>query len=149
MAIERSTFPLPDVEDERTAGFFAGAAAGELRVPRCADCGRFVWYPADACPNCGGTDHAWVATSGRGTLFSWAIVRRAFLPAFEDLVPFVTAVVALDDDPSVRIVARLADVDPDADALTAGRAVHAVFRPLRFATVPDRAVTVPWFVLDA
>ena len=51
--------------------------------------------------------------SGRGTLFSWAVVRRAFLPAFDDMVPFVTALVALDEDPSVRIPTYIVDVDPD------------------------------------
>ena len=35
MAIKRAEFPLPDVEDELTAEFFAGAARGELVIPRC------------------------------------------------------------------------------------------------------------------
>jgi uncharacterized OB-fold protein len=142
MAIKRADFPLPDVDDPSTASFFAGAARGELLVPRCDECGTYVWYPREACPRDGGT-LTWTRVSGRGTLFSWTVVQRAFLPAFAEMVPFVSALVALDEDPAVRIVSYLVDVVPD--ALRADLPVEAVFRPLSFPTVPDRAVTVPMF----
>jgi len=146
MAIKRADFPLPDVDDPLTAEFFAGAARGELVIPRCAACGRFVWYPAPECGACDSTDApVWTSVSGDGTLFSWAVVRRAFLPAFEAAVPFVTALVALAEDPSVRLCTYIVDAEPD--ALRADAPVRAVFRPLTFATVPDRAVTVPMFEL--
>ena len=45
MAIKRDDFPLPDVDDPITAPFFAGAARGELVIPRCDSCGAYVWYP--------------------------------------------------------------------------------------------------------
>jgi uncharacterized OB-fold protein len=143
VAIRRADFPLPDVEDPLVAPFFAGAARGELTVTRCAACARYVWYPEPQCPRCRGP-LAWVAVSGHGTLFSWAVVRRPFLPAFESRVPFVSALVALDEDPAVRIVAYVVDTEPE--ALVAGMALAAVFRPLEFPTVPDRRVTVPMFV---
>jgi uncharacterized OB-fold protein len=76
-------------------------------------------------------------------LFSWAVVRRPFLPAFEDRVPFVTALVALEEDPAVRIVTYVVDIDPD--ALVADLPLTATFRPLAFPTVPDRTVVVPMF----
>ena len=142
MAIKRGDFPLPDVEDESVAGFFAAAARGALSIPRCVACARWCWYPEPVCPACGGA-LAWTVTSGRGTLFSWAVVWRAFLPAFADIVPFVTALVALEEDPAVRIVTMIIDVSPD--ALRAEMRVEAVFRPLRFPTVPDREVIVPMF----
>ena len=85
----------------------------------------------------------WSATSGRATLFSWAVVWRAFLPAFADIVPFVTALVALAEDPRVRLVTMIIDVSPE--ALAAEMPLEAVFRPLRFPTVPDREVIVPMF----
>jgi uncharacterized protein len=144
MALKRADFPLPDLTDERTAEYFAGAARGELMLPRCGDCNRLVWYPEDECPSCGGRTFTWTRVSGRGRVFTWAVVRRAFLPAFEEMVPFVTALVALEEDPRVRIVSYVVDCDPD--ALAADLPVEAVFRPLRFPTVPDRSVTVPMFV---
>ena len=142
MAIKRDDFPLPDADDPLTAPFFAGAARGELLVPRCDACGAYVWYPQAACPYDGGA-LTWTAVSGRGTLFTWAVVRRAFLPAFDDRVPFVTALVALAEDPSVRLCTYIVDAAPD--ALVADAPVAVSFRPLEFATVPGKSVVVPMF----
>ena len=146
MAIKRADFPLPDVADPLTAEYFAGAARGELVVPRCVECDRWVWYPEAKCPACGG-DLAWRTTSGRGSLFSWAVVRRPFLPAFAEMVPFVTALVALEEAPDVRIVTYVVDADPS--DLRADLPLEVTFRPLSFPTVPDRAVTVPMFKMGA
>lgn len=161
MAITRADFPLPDVSDALVAPFFAGAAVGELRITRCGACGAYVWYPVADCPECGEPAIEWVAVSGRATLFSWAVVRRAFLPAFADRVPFVTALVALDEDPAVRLCTLVVDLDPGSEtehdfddgfdrgvaALHADAPMEVVFRPLRFTTVPDREVVVPMFRL--
>ena len=144
MAIKRADFPLPDVADPLTAEYFAGAARGELMIPRCESCGRFVWYPARECPACASGSVGWVAVSGDATLFSWAVVRRAFLPAFETMVPFVTALVALVEDPAVRLCTYVVDSEPE--SLTADTALSVTFRPLSFSTVPDRAVMVPMFL---
>ena len=144
MALKRADFPLPDLTDERTAEYFAGAARGELVLPRCDSCNRFVWYPEEKCPHCGAGSFTWTRVSGRGRVFTWTVVRRAFLPAFEEMVPFVTALVSLEEDPAVRIVSYIVDCEPD--ALAADLPVEAVFRPLQFATVPDRSVPVPMFV---
>jgi uncharacterized OB-fold protein len=143
VAIRRADFPLPDVDDPLTAPFFEGAAAGELRIPRCDACATWVWYPEERCHSCGGGEMTWQPTSGLGRLFSWAVVRRAFLPAFDDLVPFVTGLVALDDAPQVRIVTRVVDCDPE--ALAADEPVEVVFRAIAFPTVPAASVVVPLF----
>ena len=147
MAITRAEFPLPDVSDPLTGEYFAGAARGELMIPRCEQCANYVWYPAAECPGCGAGEPRWVPVSGRATLFSWAVLRRAFLPAFADMVPFVTALVALDEDPAVRLCTYIVDAEPD--ALRADAPVHVTFRPLSFPTVPDRAVPVPMFRLES
>ncbi len=148
MAITRDDFPLPDVHDPLTAPFFAAAARDALEIPRCTACGTYVWYPAPTCPECGSGEIEWVAVSGRATLFTWVIVQRAFLPAFESMVPFVTALVALDEDPAVRLCTYLVDV-ADPAVLTANAPVHVEFRDLTFATVPGRSVRVPMFAVGA
>ena len=146
MAIKRADFPLPDLADPLIGEFFAAAARSELRIPRCGSCDRWCWYPEPVCPACDG-ELAWTATSGRGTLFSWAVVWRSFIPAFADVVPFVTALVALDEDPAVRVVTLVVDADPE--TLRAEMPMVVTFRPLRFATVPDREVIVPMFTPSA
>jgi hypothetical protein len=70
-------------------------------------------------------------------------VRRPFLPAFEERVPFVSALVALAEDPAVRIVTYVVDVGPD--ELVADMPLQVAFRPLSFPTVPGRSVVVPMF----
>ena len=142
MAIKRADFPLPDVDDPLTAPYFAGAARGELLITHCGACDEYVWYPQAKCPHCEGP-LTWRPVSGRGTLFSWATVRRPFLPAFADAVPFVTALVAIDEDPAVRVVTYLVDAEPE--ALVADEPVQFTFRPLAFSTVPGKSVVVPMF----
>jgi hypothetical protein len=142
MAIRRDNFPLPDVDDPLTAPYFAGAARGELMITRCDACDAYVWYPQEHCPGCSG-ELTWMPVSGAGTLFSWAVVRRAFLPAFADQVPFVTALVAIAEDPAVRLPTYLVDADPD--TLRADEPVQVSFRPLSFSTVPGQSVVVPMF----
>jgi uncharacterized OB-fold protein len=84
--------------------------------------------------------------SGRATLFSWAVVQRAFLPAFVDMLPFVTALVALEEDPSVRLATYIVDAPPE--MLVADQPVVVDFRPLSFSTVPGKSVIVPMFRLQ-
>jgi uncharacterized OB-fold protein len=140
--IRRDDFPLPDVDDPLTAPYFAGAARGELVITRCDACERYVWYADEVCPACGGV-LTWTPVSGDATLFSWAVVRRPFLPAFAEQVPFVTALVALDEDPAVRIPTYILDADPE--TLRADEPVRVTFRPLSFPTVPGKSVIVPMF----
>lgn len=142
MAIKRADFPLPDIEDPLTAEFFAGAAREELTIPRCTACAQWIWYPEERCPACGGALE-WQPTSGRASLFSWAVVHRPFLPAFAEMIPFVTALVSLDDAPEVRIVTYIVDADPA--ELRDGLPLEVTFRPLSFPTVPDKTVAVPMF----
>jgi uncharacterized OB-fold protein len=142
MAIKRADFPLPDLDDPLTREFFAGAARHELLIPRCDECDRWVWYPEETCPGCGGA-LTWTATSGRGRLYSWAVVRRPFLPAFAGMVPFVTALVSLEEAPEVRMVTYVVDVDPT--DLVDGLPLEVTYRPLQFPTVPDQEVVVPMF----
>jgi uncharacterized OB-fold protein len=142
VAIRRDAFPLPDVNDPLTAPFFAGAAREELMITHCDACNEYVWYPQPQCPQCDGPLR-WVPVSGRGALFSWATVRRAFLPAFADQVPFVTALVALEEDPAVRVVTYVVDAEPA--TLVADEPMQVTFRPLAFSTVPDKSVVVPMF----
>lgn len=138
----RDDFPLPDLSWPPTAPYWAGAAAGELRIPRCDACNRFNWYPHEHCDACGGASFTWVAMSGRGTLFSWVVVTHPFLPQFAGLVPFVPALVALDEDPAVRIPTRIVDADPD--DLEFEMPVRVTFRPISFTGV-DGDVTAPLF----
>ncbi len=138
----RAEFPLPDVTWAPTAEFWAGAARGELRIPRCDSCGRLCWYPHETCDYCNHGEMTWETMSGRGTLFSWVVVTHPFLPQYADLVPFVPALVALEEDPAVRIPTRMVDCAPE--DLDFEMPVVVTFRPIEFAGV-DGSVPAPLF----
>jgi hypothetical protein len=127
----------PDLDWPVARPFWEGCRAGELRLPGCTGCGRFVWYPAAVCRACGGEAHEWTRVSGRGRLFTWVTVHRAFLPGWADRVPYVTALVELEEDPRVRLATFLRAVPPG--GLAAGLPVAVVFE-----RVDDR-LTLPAF----
>ena len=134
----REDFPLPDLTWEPTRPYWEAAARGELQIPRCDFCARLHWYPTPTCRYCDLEDFTWEAVSGRGTLFSWVVVNRPWIPEYASLVPFVPALVALEEDPSVRITTRIVDVEP-AD-LEFDMPLQAFFRPLRFDRVVGEVV---------
>ena len=138
----RPDFPLPDVTWEPTREFWAGAANQELRIPACDSCGRLCWYPRKKCRYCEGETFSWKTMSGRGSLFSWVVVTHVFLPQFGDLVPFAPALVALEEDPAIRIATRI--VDADLEALEFDMPVEVAFRPITFKEV-DGEVVAPLF----
>ena len=128
---------LPDPEWPVARPFWEGCRGGELRIPRCRDCGRWVWYPASACPECGGGRHEWTRVSGRGRLFTWVRVHRAFLPGYKDRVPFVTALVELEEDARLRLATFLRAVPPG--GLRVGLPVEVTFERI------DERLTLPIF----
>ena len=137
----RASFPLPDLAWPPTAGFWDAAARRELAIPRCDRCGEWIWYPRTPCPACASPDVTWTATSGRGRVYSWTVVHRMFLAAFAGMVPYVVALIELDEAPRVRIVGR---IDAAPDQLRAGLPVAVEFELLRFAGVDGEVVT-PFF----
>jgi uncharacterized OB-fold protein len=135
-------FPLPEVTWPPLKPFWDGAANHELVLPSCDVCGRLNWYPSEHCRSCGASGRIWTKLSGRGTLFSWAVVHHAWIPAYRSLLPFVTGLVSLVEDERVRIPTLI--VDSNVASLRPDMPVRATFRPLSFPP-STKAVTVPMF----
>ena len=87
--------PLPKITP-LTRPFWEGCRRGELRLQRCAGCGAFRFFPTESCHHCGSVQYTWEATTRRGTLYSWLVVRRPVDDSWAADVPFAIAVVALD-----------------------------------------------------
>ena len=136
-------FPLPDLDDPLTRGFWDAAARRQLALTRCEACQVWVWYPTDPSHGCGPGSLTWTAVTGHGTLYSWTVVRRALLPEYAQVVPYTTALIELDEVPGVRLVSLLADADPA--RLEADMPMEVTFRPLRFRD-SGRSVLAPMFV---
>ncbi len=119
--------PLP-VKQPESDFYWEKAQAHELWLRRCNACEHAYFYPRDFCPDCGSRDVSWVQASGKGTLHTFAIVHRAPVPAFRDHVPFVVAMVDLEEGP--RIPTNLVDVEPDPAHIHVGMAVEVAFADL-------------------
>ncbi len=93
----------------------AAVRTGLLHIQRCRACAEFRHPPRWYCPQCHSPDYDFVAVSGAGSLYSMAINHFTVDRAWIDEVPYVTAVVQLDEGP--RIVGDLRGVSPAEVAL--------------------------------
>jgi uncharacterized protein len=98
--------PLPDLDTE---GFWQATARGEIALGRCQKCRTWQHPPTERCIHCAGP-MAFEPISGNGTVYSYIIANRASVPGFA--VPYVVAVIELDEQPGLKMVGRLAGVEP-------------------------------------
>jgi uncharacterized OB-fold protein len=105
--------PVPE-----TKAFWDAAAAGRLLIKRCAACGETHHYPRSICPFCGSDRTEWRDASGRGTVYTYSVMRRA-------PVPYAIAYVTLEE--GVTMMTNI--VDCDLDAIRIGQKVRVVFKP--------------------
>lgn len=113
--------PLPDPE---TQPFWDAAAEGVLKVQQCQECANHVFYPRLVCPECLSEALIWKPVSGRARIYSLTVVHRA-APAFRDDLPFVVALVDLEEGP--RMMTRILTENPDEPRI--GDAVEVEFFP--------------------
>ena len=117
----RVTRPIP-VPNEWTKPFWDATAEGRLLLKRCDACQSFIWYPRGICPACGSLKTSWVEASGKGTIYSFTINRRAD-GAYKGALPYVLAYVELEEGP--RVLTNIVGGDPE--SLEIGQAVKVVF----------------------
>ena len=118
------TKPLPrPLSTELTRPFWEAARRHELLMPRCTMCDYVFFYPRSECPRCLSTNLEWVKVSGRARLHSFTVVQQPANAAFRDDVPYVYAVVQLDEGP--RLVSNI--VQCDIDTLRVDLPLEAVF----------------------
>ncbi len=125
--------PLPDSDSRE---YWEGLKRGELRIQRCDDCTRYVFYPRILCPHCSSERLSWVTASGKGRIYSYTIVQQAYGP-FAAEVPFVIALVTLEE--GVRMMTRI--TDGVGEGVKVDAPVEVTF------TAVDEEVTLPYFRL--
>ncbi len=106
-----------------TGEFYGFCKEHELRFQRCSGCARWRHVPRELCAGCGSWDWEWVASSGRGTVFTWTVVTRALHPAFTDDAPYAPVVVEMEE--GVRLLSTVVDCPPE--ELEMGMAVTVVY----------------------
>lgn len=103
----------------------ACVAAGVLHLQQCRDCDRFRHPPRWYCPHCHSKRAEFVPVSGAGTIYSMVINHSTVDRGWADEVPYISAVVELDEGP--RVVGHLRGVEPGGASL--GQAVQVVVEP--------------------
>jgi uncharacterized OB-fold protein len=92
----------------------------------CPHCHAKLFPPRDVCPNCGQEAKVPYTFSGRGTVYSYTVVREP--PAgFEEAAPYAVALVKLEEGPMVT--AQLTDLGEQ--AIEIGMPVEMVTRRIR------------------
>ena len=101
---------LPSITPE-TAEYWAGCKRHELLIQRCNDCDAAQFYPRIFCTQCSGRNLHWVRASGCATLMTFTTVHRAVSQAYAGEVPYVVALVRLEEGPTMMTnVVGCADV---------------------------------------
>jgi uncharacterized OB-fold protein len=127
--------PLPEATPE-TREFWEGAKRHELRIQRCRSCGRAYFFPRPFCPHCASREVEWFTASGRARLHTYVINHRAAM-GFKDAVPYVIAIVELEEGP--RMMSNIIGVDPTPESLP-------IDLPLEVAwEQQDNDITLPLF----
>ena len=96
--------PLP-VPNADTAPFWDGCRKHELRFQKCKECGHIRWPPSIICPKCHSMAHEMITAKGTGKIFTFAVYHQAYHPAFEKELPYVVAIVELEE--GVRLLSNI------------------------------------------
>lgn len=102
--------PKP-VIDPGSEPFWNATKQHRLSIPRCKACDQHHFYPRELCPHCHSDELEWTDVSGRGEIYSYTIARKPAGPAFAADVPYVVAMIALDEGPRMLTNIITADVD--------------------------------------
>ncbi|MBW2419268.1 MAG: Zn-ribbon domain-containing OB-fold protein [Deltaproteobacteria bacterium] len=116
----------PPLVDSTTLPWWQAAAEHRLVVQRCTDCDHARFPPAPVCPECRSGNSDWKELSGRGEVYTYTVVHRPI--AAGQKLPYVVAVIALEDSGGLRIISNIVEVEPD--ALEIGMPVAVVWEDM-------------------
>jgi uncharacterized OB-fold protein len=128
----RFDLPMPDLESQP---FWDALREDKLLLQRCLDCKSSFFYARPFCPTCWSDQVEWFAASGKGTLYTYSVVYSNDLPPFGERVPYIAAVVDLEEGPRIQTNV----VDCEFDALSVDMPVEVVFQPI------SDEITIPVF----
>ena len=101
--------PLPLVTPEN-AFFWQAGADGVFRFQRCEVCHRLRFPVAPVCPYCRSEQTAIADVGGTATVIGVTVNHQQWTPKMTP--PYVVAIVAIDEDPAIRLTTNVVDVEP-------------------------------------
>lgn len=106
-ALEPAPRILPELDD-RNRPFWTGGRNGELLILRDPETGRLIHPPERVAPGAGLVP---VPVSGKGAVFTFTVNHHPYNPAVP--VPYVIALVELDEQEGLRLPANIVNCDAD------------------------------------
>jgi uncharacterized OB-fold protein len=116
--------PLPQ-SDPVTAPYWESLKAHAMKIQRCNDTGKFFFYPRGLSPFTFSDNISWELVSGKGNIYAFTIVQLNRAPGFADELPYVVALIELDE--GVRVMSNVIDVTPDPQHVKVGMPVELVY----------------------
>ena len=119
---------------DRASPFWRSVDRRAMALPRCGACGRFHFYPRPVCPECWSDDLDWRPVCGRGTVWSYTIVRFAHGAhvGWKTRVPYAVALIELEE--GVRMMGNV--VDCAVESVRTGMAVQLAYREYEDGLIP-------------
>ncbi|MDY6863190.1 MAG: OB-fold domain-containing protein [Thermodesulfobacteriota bacterium] len=102
---------LPIINQD-TKEFWDGCRRHVLLIQKCKDCEKFRFEPAAICPHCLSSKFRWVKVNGRGKIYSYVVYRQAPQPNWASKVPYVIAIVELEDC-GVKMITNIVECAPE------------------------------------
>lgn len=127
--------PLPHPTFE-SRPFWDGCAEGVLRYQQCPNCGRTQFIPRALCEACQHAPLQWHTSQGLGRILSYTVVHRAPTAAFKEDLPYVIAIVDMDE--GFRLMVNVKD--GARQSLSIGQPVRIGYRVVEGSTLPQAEV---------
>lgn len=124
------SLPAP-VSNPDSAPYWEGVKEKKLLIRKCNSCNKLHFMPRYICPSCWSDSLEWLSAKGTGTVYSFTIIRRAPIASFSPLVPYVVALIELDE--GVRMLSNI--VGPNALSVSIGAKVKVTFEERAEGTV--------------
>ncbi|RLA39649.1 MAG: nucleic acid-binding protein [Gammaproteobacteria bacterium] len=132
-----SANPIPAKPQPRitpwAAPLWEACAQGKLSLPYCSQCEASFYYPRQWCPQCFNQDLSWLELSGRGKVYSFSVVHQSPLPSYQDDVPYVLAIIELEEGP--RMMTNI--LNCDVDKVRVDMPVEVTFEERGDMTIPQ------------
>ncbi len=132
MAYEK---PLPKIDADNRE-FWSDCKEHELRFQKCRNCGHIRWPSSILCPRCHSREVDRMKSEGRGRVFTFVVYHVAFHPGFKGDIPYVVAVVELEEGPF--ILSNIVGCRPD--EVFCEMKVKAIFEDVK------EDITLPKFI---
>ena len=122
MTMKEYKKPLPEMQPW-SKKFWEGTKERKLLIQECKDCNVKIFYPRKHCPECWSSDLSWAEAAGRAKIYSYSITMGGVEKRFAADLPFVLALVDLDE--GIRMMTNIVNCDPE--EVRIGMDVEVVF----------------------